>query len=66
MYVYTYAHKSYYHLQDAKILKINGIQPSYLIISFHTFMHTRDWPPSSIRESEIIDRYGDCKWKIEQ
>mgnify|MGYP003190490605 CR=1 FL=1 len=20
-----------------------------------TFMHTRDWPPSSIRESEIID-----------
>lgn len=31
-----------------------------------TFMHTRDWPPSSIRESEIIDRYGDYKWKIEQ
>lgn len=31
-----------------------------------TFMHTRDWPPSSIRESEVTERYGDCKWKIEQ
>ena len=42
MYVYTYAHKSYYHLQDAKILKINGTQLSYLIISFPTFKYTRD------------------------
>lgn len=25
--------------KSAKILKINGTQPSYLIISFHTFMY---------------------------
>ena len=31
-----------------------------------TFMHTRDWPFSSISESEVSEWYGNCKWRIEQ
>ena len=32
----------------------------------HCFMHTRDWPFSSIREYEIMLWYSDCRWKIDQ
>lgn len=31
-----------------------------------TFMHTRDWPFSPISESEVMEWYGNSKWKIEQ
>lgn len=31
-----------------------------------TLMHTRDWPFSPISESEVMEWYGNSKWKIEQ
>lgn len=30
------------------------------------FMHTRDWPFSPMDEREVMQWYGDCRWRIDQ